>query len=165
MILTDFIQKLVMRYGVPSGSIMAWHGDANSVPDGWAICDGTNGTPDLRGRFILGVSNDNSFSFGKIGGSHKYYRKLSYEQMPKHNHYIFVDSNADTKNPTNFPATSKLVSIGGSMAFSVEPTSNYVAPRNREVLYTSSAGGLGASGETHELEIPATPPITLSIGL
>jgi hypothetical protein len=38
--------------GVPSGAIIMWTG--STVPDGWALCDGTNGTPDLRGRFVLG---------------------------------------------------------------------------------------------------------------
>jgi microcystin-dependent protein len=37
---------------LPSGMIFAWSGE--TVPTGWIICDGSNGTPDLRGRFILG---------------------------------------------------------------------------------------------------------------
>lgn len=36
---------------IPTGGIIIWSGSA--VPDGWALCDGTNGTPDLRGRFVL----------------------------------------------------------------------------------------------------------------
>jgi len=37
------------------GMIMAWYGEANKVPSGWVICDGTNNTPDLSNRFIMGV--------------------------------------------------------------------------------------------------------------
>ena len=36
------------------GMIILWHGSVVSIPSGWHICDGTVGTPDLRGRFILG---------------------------------------------------------------------------------------------------------------
>src|SRR5690606_19276216 len=36
---------------VPAGTIVMWHG--NNIPAGWAECNGTNGTPDLRGRFIV----------------------------------------------------------------------------------------------------------------
>ncbi len=36
----------------PAGAIMAFY--AAGCPDGWAPADGTNGTPDLRGRFIRG---------------------------------------------------------------------------------------------------------------
>lgn len=37
------------------GMIMAWYGEANKVPEGWAVCNGTNGTPDLSDKFIMGV--------------------------------------------------------------------------------------------------------------
>jgi hypothetical protein len=40
---------------VPSGTIVAWFQSAGKVPEGWAICDGTRGTPDLRGKFLRGV--------------------------------------------------------------------------------------------------------------
>lgn len=48
---------------VPTGSIIAYYppnGDltANPPPEGWAVCDGRNGTPDLRGRFLRMYSND-----------------------------------------------------------------------------------------------------------
>jgi len=38
------------------GMIMLWYGSIDSVPSGWAYCDGTNGTPDLRGRFVCGAA-------------------------------------------------------------------------------------------------------------
>lgn len=37
---------------LPKGMIMMFSG--STIPDGWVLCDGGNGTPDLRGRFILG---------------------------------------------------------------------------------------------------------------
>lgn len=39
---------------LPTGIIVAWSGTIATIPDGWALCDGTNGTPDLRGRFLVG---------------------------------------------------------------------------------------------------------------
>jgi len=42
--------------GTPRGSILMWSGTLATIPTGWALCDGTNGTPDLRDRFIYGVS-------------------------------------------------------------------------------------------------------------
>jgi prepilin-type N-terminal cleavage/methylation domain-containing protein len=49
------------------GSIIMWSGSIASIPSGWQLCDGTNGTPDLRGRFILGVSSGENP--GATGGS------------------------------------------------------------------------------------------------
>lgn len=39
---------------VPTGVIAMWSGTLASVPTGWALCDGSGGTPDLRDRFIYG---------------------------------------------------------------------------------------------------------------
>jgi hypothetical protein len=40
----------------PTGIITLWSGSLAAIPPGWALCDGTNGTPDLRERFIVGVT-------------------------------------------------------------------------------------------------------------
>jgi hypothetical protein len=39
--------------GVPTGFIGMWHGALIDVPAGWALCDGSAGTPDLRNMFIM----------------------------------------------------------------------------------------------------------------
>jgi len=43
---------------VPIGSIMMWSGSIASIPTNWALCNGSNGTPDLRNRFIVGAAVD-----------------------------------------------------------------------------------------------------------
>jgi hypothetical protein len=43
---------------VPSGSIAIWSGTKASIPTGWVLCDGTNSTPNLVGRFVRGASGD-----------------------------------------------------------------------------------------------------------
>lgn len=43
---------------IPYGVIVIWHGNTGSIPDGWHLCDGTNGTPDLRSRFVYGAGSD-----------------------------------------------------------------------------------------------------------
>lgn len=44
--------------GVPSGVIVMWSGPISNIPKGWVLCDGTNGTPDLRDRFVVGARQD-----------------------------------------------------------------------------------------------------------
>lgn len=46
---------LVRKFG--RGFITAWQGSIASIPEGWALCDGTQGTPDLRDRFIPGAGD------------------------------------------------------------------------------------------------------------
>jgi hypothetical protein len=38
---------------IPAGLISLWSGSVATIPSGWALCDGTNGTPNLKDRFIL----------------------------------------------------------------------------------------------------------------
>jgi hypothetical protein len=52
---------------IPTGLISIWSGSTGSVPAGWVICDGTNGTPDLRNSFIIGAGS--TYSVGQTGGS------------------------------------------------------------------------------------------------
>ena len=40
----------------PRGMIMMWFGTTTDIPEGWSVCDGTKGTPDLRGRFLVGAN-------------------------------------------------------------------------------------------------------------
>ena len=40
---------------IPSGSIVLWSGSIGSIPVGWYLCDGTNGTPNLKNSFIVGA--------------------------------------------------------------------------------------------------------------
>lgn len=54
---------------VPNGVILMWSGSSADIPDGWALCDGANGTPDLRGRFIVGASDE--FENKSTGGQSK----------------------------------------------------------------------------------------------
>lgn len=41
--------------GVPCGVIVMWYGSIPSIPNGWHLCDGTKGTPDLTDRFVIGA--------------------------------------------------------------------------------------------------------------
>lgn len=54
---------------IPKGGIIMWSGDTADIPDGWALCDGENGTPDLRARFIVGYDDRIAGlpSYGDIG--------------------------------------------------------------------------------------------------
>lgn len=54
---------------VPKGTITMWSGAASAIPAGWALCDGTQGTPDLRNRFILGADPVNGPQPQATGGS------------------------------------------------------------------------------------------------
>jgi hypothetical protein len=52
---------------IPAGLIAIWSGSLGSIPSGWVLCNGQNGTPDLRNSFILGAGA--TYAVGSTGGS------------------------------------------------------------------------------------------------
>jgi microcystin-dependent protein len=83
---------------VPTGAIVMWSGTVASIPQGWVLCDGQNGTPDLRDRFIRGAAAGQNP--GATGGSltHTHADHAThthtYTQVPNHVHVQSVNSAA-----------------------------------------------------------------------
>ena len=75
--------------GIPSGFIGLWSGAANAIPSGWYLCNGSNGTPDLRNRFVVGSGAGASYSVGDTGGANTV--TLSINEMPSHDHDTDLD--------------------------------------------------------------------------
>lgn len=57
---TKFATTAFVRDIIPSGVIVMWSGTIATIPSGWVLCDGSNSTPDLRDRFIIGARQDDS---------------------------------------------------------------------------------------------------------
>src|SRR5574343_307799 len=47
----------IIAAGSPSGVICWWSGSEASIPSGWYLCNGLNGTPDLRNRVVVGAGS------------------------------------------------------------------------------------------------------------
>ena len=52
-----------LAVALPSGTIVAWLGDATKIPQGWLLCDGTNGSPNLNHSYVIGT-----ISMAELGG-------------------------------------------------------------------------------------------------
>lgn len=73
-----------IKGAVPRGIISMWSG--TSAPSGWSLCDGSNGTPDLRGQFIVSYDSRET-DYATIGkGAGEATVTLTENQMPNHNH-------------------------------------------------------------------------------
>lgn len=62
--------------------IAIWKGSVSTIPTGWVLCDGSNDTPDLRDKFVLGAGN--SYSVDNTGGEETH--TLTIDEMPSHSH-------------------------------------------------------------------------------
>lgn len=135
------------------GMIMLWAGTLLTIPSGWALCDGTNGTPNLRDKFVVGAGT--SYAVGANGGSttstaaggHTHTEAaagghnhtgtsgsttLTVDQIPSHTH---------TYNTATYQAS---VGTGFNGAYDYKSTSS-TAP----TASTTSTGG--GQGHTHTI--------------
>lgn len=80
---TEWVNKLI-----PRGSIIMFNGLSSEIPQGWHICDGTEGTPNLTGKFIKASSTS-----GETGGKSSI--QILEENMPRHTH-TFVGNQVTT---------------------------------------------------------------------
>lgn len=63
---TEFVTTAVSA-SIPSGGIIIWSGSSASIPTGWYLCNGSNSTPDLRNRFVVGAGS--TYAVNATGGS------------------------------------------------------------------------------------------------
>lgn len=68
---------------IPKGTILSWYGKSSDIPEGFALCDGTKGTPDLRNRFLVGAGSN--YALGDTGGEDQV--TLTGTQIGNHYHY------------------------------------------------------------------------------
>jgi microcystin-dependent protein len=72
----------VMANAIPVGGIIMWSGIVATIPNGWALCNGSNGTPDLRDKFVIGAGS--TYAPAATGGSATV--TLLEANLPAHTH-------------------------------------------------------------------------------
>lgn len=115
---------------IPSGLISLWSGAEVDIPEGWVLCNGENGTPDLRDKFVIGAGN--GYSVGSEGGEARHV--LTVSEIPPHSHAIKSDIDNEAYNQKWAPWT--------------EYTTGWTQQANSTetaATYTQLAGG----GEAH----------------
>lgn len=135
------------------GMIMLWSGAINSIPSGWALCDGLDGRPNLKGRFIVGYSaSTGTYSMGATGGLASV--TLTTSQIPAHSHSMgsagrhqhFVKevirgdegSSGDDQSVGSYDesGTSKFTNFAGEHTHTINLAGGGGAHENRPPYYT-----------------------------
>lgn len=121
--------------------IVFWAGASNAIPTGWHLCDGTNGTPDLRDQFIVGGGGAMATSGGSVQtdtqGAHTHSGNtggytLQIADIPSHSH-----------SPITADSTVNTGGIGTFMVITNNTNGGFVSPRS---LSNSSVGNTGGGG-------------------
>jgi len=135
---------------LPVGGIVIWSGSVGSIPSGWYLCDGTNGTPDLRNDFVIGAGG--AYAVGATGGSN------TITTVPAHTHTF----SGTTDTQTNHTHTTNMGGSGSHTHSAVtSDPGNHTHNSYRGFTYignntTSMSGGKNSSGQTPTFNYVAT---------
>lgn len=134
---------------IPSGIIMLWKGSAAAIPTGWALCNGSNGTPDLRDRFVLGAGG--SYAAGTTGGSATATTSGT-TQTPQ-------DISNAPRHGHSFPCAFDVSKSGGSGS-TICAHIGYAVPGPAIVAIGTTQAGSGTTSHTHAFNatVATIPP-------
>ena len=113
---------------IPSGLIAMWSGSIGSIPSGWYLCDGSNGTPNLTDRFIIGAGS--TYAVNGTGGVSSV--TLTTSNMPAHTHTATV-TDPGHSHSLSISGGSSITGLGGSGASGWQGT-------NTGVTYVTTSG-------------------------
>ncbi|MAO35434.1 MAG: hypothetical protein CMP12_05890 [Zunongwangia sp.] len=136
----------------PVQSALPFWGSVNSIKEGWQLCDGSNGTPDLRGMFIAGYDpNDEAHNtIGKTGGESKV--TLTEAQLPAHKHSgsVYIKGHRHSL-PKQVPSPDGGIGDGNLFSNKDNSSNTFVSqtdyePGHSATLTTQNTG----EGQSHE---------------
>jgi hypothetical protein len=138
---------------IPAGLISLWYGSIGSVPSGWYLCDGSNGTPDLRDRFVIGAGS--TYAVGATGGATS--RTLTTSELPSHNH----TATSVVTDPGHFHTGGAVLvgsarSAGGDTTMVAANTASAVTGITVATTNTATGFVLGATGDSTATIVPDT---------
>ena len=123
-----------------TGMIILWYGDTSNIPGGWVLCDGSNSTPDLRDRFVIGAGNN--FTAGNIGGNNSL--TLTEANLPSHRHFV-VSNDLGGQNRTNSNVSANNQVRKGTGAGNLYESYNLASTGSDAAAGRSSAVGSGTA--------------------
>jgi microcystin-dependent protein len=143
-----------------TGMVMLWSGSIGTIPTGWVICDGTNSTPDLRDRFVIGAGG--SYSPGNTGGASNV--SLGIGNLPAHNHGVNDPThnhgvndpthNHDVNDPSHVHGLSALNGViqapGSGSALSGGNTVHQQSPAATDSAFTGISINAAYTGITNQ---------------
>ena len=137
---------------VPSGGIIMWSGSVATIPSGWFLCDGTNGTPDLTGRFVVHADADSGGTYapGDTGGANDV--TLNSSQIPSHTHTFSGTTNTTgahthTVAAGNSGGVDNIITTGNARANDTSYTTSSAGDHSHTFSGTTASTGGGGSHE------------------
>lgn len=145
---------------VPSGVILMWSGSVASIPSGWYLCDGTNGTPNLTGRFVVHADADSAgtYNVGDTGGEASV--TLTEAQLPAHTHTVSASGTTSSAGahshtvPNGNSGGGSVVIVNGNARSNDNNTATSTAGNHTHSVSVSGTAASTGGGASHENRPP-----------
>ena len=129
--------------GFPSGGIIMWSGTIATIPSGWYLCNGSNGTPDLRNRFIVGAHSDTSgVAYTTITGSNTQTGGTKDAIVVSHTHTATVTDSGHL-HTYNYPSSIGLAGGGNNLSAGGGSSTNTSTATTGITVTNSTTGSSG----------------------
>ena len=157
---TQIATTAFVRDIIPAGIISMWSGSIVSIPSGWALCDGNNGTPNLLDRFV--ISAGSTYNVGATGGSkdsivvsHAHTASSSHNGLHQHNLRLGTGSDGNSYgalNPSGSFIGGMRAATAGSISWSTtDYAGNSLIDSQGGHSHTISVDSTGSSGTNANL--------------
>jgi hypothetical protein len=131
--------------GFPSGGIIMWYGTIATIPSGWYLCNGSNGTPDLRNKFIVGAYQDSSgTAYTTITGSNTQTGGSKDAIVVSHTHTATSTVTDPGHNHTVTSTSSPPYNAGGNAVMG--PATQTTSTSTTGITVATSISTTGSSG-------------------
>ena len=137
---TAFVTTAVAA-AFPSGGIIIWSGSASAIPTGWYLCNGSNSTPDLRDRFVVGAGS--TYAVADTGGS-------ANAIVVSHTHTA-TSTVTDPGHAHSYTTYSTLTGVGGANPLWANTASATTGSASTGVSVSTTNASTGSSGTNANL--------------
>lgn len=139
----------VQQNGVPIGGIIMWSGIVATIPTGWKLCNGANGTPNLVDKFIIGAGS--TYAPAATGGAATV--TLVEENLPAHTHEFTgtIDTGGEHTHVLTDPGHTHGTERFGSPAKGADGGANWSYSTGETATQTTGISIAAATGHTHNV--------------
>ena len=138
---TAFVQT-ALSSSFTSGMIMMWSGTIATIPTGWVLCNGSNSTPDLRNKFVIGAHSDTAgVAYSTVTGSNTTSGGTKDASVVSHTHTATVSDPGHAHSLVAGLTGSDLVGGGSNQIYTRTPSASTTGTASTGISVSNSTEG------------------------
>ena len=144
---TAFVQT-ALSAAFSTGMIIMWSGTIATIPTGWVLCNGSNSTPDLRNRFVIGAHSDTAgVAYSTVTGSNTTSGGTKDAIVVSHTHTATVTDPGHSHTINTNLAKTDLVGGGSNLIYTRQPGTDSTASQTTGITVSNSTEGSSGTNQ------------------